>query len=303
MDISPSYSCLLGRPWIHNAGAVSSTLHQKIKFPVNGRIITVCGEEDILVSNLSTFKYVEVEGEFHETLCQAFEAVQIKDATPVEEVKAGASISSFKQAQALVDSSVAPGWGRLLELQMKEDNAGIIQYGQVSAVNDEDGDSDCDIDNWVRPRIPGEVINNWSSEEIVQVTFLEECTSPDPIDNGSAMARFDFENPIFQDEEEGDEDCELPEELTRLLKQEERVIQPYKKSVEVINLGAEDAKREIKIGAALEDNVKKWLIELLQEYVDIFAWSYQDMPGLDTDIVVHRSSRSSEEQDQRWMSR
>jgi hypothetical protein len=201
MDISPSYSCLLGRPWIHNAGAVSSTLHQKIKFPVNGRIITVCGEEDILVNNLSTFKYVEVEGEIHKTLCQAFESVQIKDAAPVEEVKAGASISSFKQAQALVDSGVAPGWGRLLELPVKDDkfgigyqptltfttsalqtrqgpitfsSAGVIQYGQISAINDENGDSDCDIDNWVRPRIPGEVINNWSSEEIVQVTLLEE---------------------------------------------------------------------------------------------------------------------------------
>ncbi|KAI5399045.1 hypothetical protein KIW84_064422 [Lathyrus oleraceus] len=167
-------------------------------------------------------------------------------------------------------------------------SAGIIQYGQVSAVNEEEGDSDCDIDNWVRPKIPGEVINNWSSEEIIQVTLLEECTSPDPIDNGSAMARFDFENPIFQAEEEDDEDCELPEELARLLKQEERVIQPHQEFVEVINLGTEDAKREIKIGAALEDNVKKGLIELLQEYVDIFAWSYQDMPGLDTDIVVHR---------------
>ena len=27
MDILPSYSCLLGRPWIHIAGAVPSTLH------------------------------------------------------------------------------------------------------------------------------------------------------------------------------------------------------------------------------------------------------------------------------------
>ncbi|KAI5396064.1 hypothetical protein KIW84_062308 [Lathyrus oleraceus] len=89
---------------------------------------------------------------------------------------------------------------------------------------------------------------------------LSKCTSPDPIDNSSAMARFDFENPIFQAKEEGDEDCELPEELAR----------------------------EIKIGAALEDNVKKGLIELLREYVDIFAWTYQDMPGLDTEIVVHR---------------
>ena len=58
------------------------------------------------------------------------------------------------------------------------------------------------------------------------------------------MARFDFENPIFQVEEEGDKDCELPEELTRLLKQEERVIQPHQESVEVINLGTEDVKRE-----------------------------------------------------------
>lgn len=27
---------------------------------------------------------------------------------------------------------------------------------------------------------------------------------------------------------------------------------------------------------------------MLQEFIDIFTWSYQDMPGLDTNIVVHR---------------
>ena len=32
---------------------------------------------------------------------------------------------------------------------------------------------------------------------------------------------------------------------------------------------------------------RKELIDLLQDYNDVFAWSYQDMPGLDTDIVVH----------------
>ncbi|KAI5436475.1 hypothetical protein KIW84_022825 [Lathyrus oleraceus] len=121
--------------------------------------------------------------------------------TPVEEVEAGASIFSFKQAQALVNSGVAPGWGRLLDLPVKEDklgigyqpaltsttsmpqtrqgpitfsSAGIIQYGQISAINKEDEDSDCDIDNWVRPRVPGEVLRNWSSKEINQVTLLEE---------------------------------------------------------------------------------------------------------------------------------
>ena len=41
----------------------------------------------------------------------------------------------------------------------------------------------------------------------------------------------------------------------------------------------------MKIGALLEEYVKKGLIELLREYVDVFAWSYEDMPGLDTEIV------------------
>ncbi|KAI5433245.1 hypothetical protein KIW84_020505 [Lathyrus oleraceus] len=44
---------------------------------------------------------------------------------------------------------------------------------------------------------------------------------------------------------------------------------------------------EVKIRALLEESAKRGLIELLREYVDVFAWSYEDMPGLDTDIVQH----------------
>ena len=55
----------------------------------------------------------------------------------------------------------------------------------------------------------------------------------------------------------------------------------------MINLGLEEDPKEVKIGASLHPDVKSGLIELLKEYVDIFAWSYQDMPGLDTDIVEH----------------
>ena len=50
MDINPDYSCLLGRPWIHVAGAVTSTLHQKLKFMFEDNLAIVCGEEDLLVS-------------------------------------------------------------------------------------------------------------------------------------------------------------------------------------------------------------------------------------------------------------
>ena len=33
---------------------------------------------------------------------------------------------------------------------------------------------------------------------------------------------------------------------------------------------------------------KKGLTDLLRDYSDVFAWSYQDMPGLDYEIVEHR---------------
>lgn len=70
MDIQPTYCCLLGRLLIH--GAVTSTLHQKMKFLVGGKVITVCGELEYMVSDLASFHHVEIEGEFHETPFQAF---------------------------------------------------------------------------------------------------------------------------------------------------------------------------------------------------------------------------------------
>ena len=69
--------------------------------------------------------------------------------------------------------------------------------------------------------------------------------------NDTAMAKYDFDNPIYQAEEGAEEDCELPEGLARLLKQEDRAITPCQEVVETINVGTEDEKKEIKIGASL----------------------------------------------------
>ena len=73
----------------------------------------------------------------------------------------------------------------------------------------------------------------------------------DPIDNGYAISSYDFENPIYQAEDEGEEDCEVPGELARLLMQEEMFIQPHKESVEVVNLGTLEDRKGVKIGSNL----------------------------------------------------
>ena len=106
--------------------------------------------------------------------------------------------------------------------------------------------------------------------------------------NDTAIAFSDSEDLIYQAEYEGEEDCEVPGELARLLQQEERAIQPHEELLDTINLGTEEDKKEIRVGANLEPSVKERLIQLLHDYVEIFAWSYEDMSGLDTDIVVHR---------------
>ena len=53
-------------------------------------------------------------------------------------------------------------------------------------------------------------------------------------------------------------------------------------------MGTEEERKEVKIGTTLSPAIRKELIDLLQDYNDVFAWSYQDMSGLDTDIIVHR---------------
>ena len=62
---------------------------------------------------------------------------------------------------------------------------------------------------------------------------------------------------------------------------------PHQQVTEAINLGIEEERREMKIETTLSLATRKELIDLLQDYSDVFAWSYQDMPGLDTKIVVH----------------
>ncbi|XP_038996103.1 uncharacterized protein LOC120120555 [Hibiscus syriacus] len=87
---------------------------------------------------------------------------------------------------------------------------------------------------------------------------------------------------------DNEEEYNLPIELLRMIEKEEKQILPHEEAIEILNLGTEEDRKEVKIGTTLSTEARKNLIALLQEYEDVFAWSYQDMPGLDTDMVVHK---------------
>ena len=89
-------------------------------------------------------------------------------------------------------------------------------------------------------------------------THIYRSTSTlDLTGNDSATASYDFESPINQAEDESEDDCEVLGELARLLRQEERAIQPHEEPVESVNMGTEEDKKEVKIGANLEFSVKQ----------------------------------------------
>jgi hypothetical protein len=74
MDIHPSYSMLLGRPCIHAAGAVTSSLHQCWKYIMNGMLVTVKVEETISMVNNVVIPFIEAEDCKNENL-HAFKIV------------------------------------------------------------------------------------------------------------------------------------------------------------------------------------------------------------------------------------
>ena len=45
VDVFSPYTAIMGRPWLHTLGAVSSTLHQKIKYPSTDQVLEIVGNQ------------------------------------------------------------------------------------------------------------------------------------------------------------------------------------------------------------------------------------------------------------------
>ena len=45
IDVFSPYTAIMGRHWLHTLGAVSSTLHQKVKYPSGGQVLEIVGSQ------------------------------------------------------------------------------------------------------------------------------------------------------------------------------------------------------------------------------------------------------------------
>ena len=62
---------------------------------------------------------------------------------------------------------------------------------------------------------------------------------------------------------------------------------PTEDKVTQVNLGDKANPKPIFISKNLSPSKKADRIQLILEYIDVFAWNYEDMPGLDLQIVMH----------------
>ena len=47
VDAFSPYTAVMGRPWLHSLGAVSSTLHQKVKYPSGNQVLEIVGSQSM----------------------------------------------------------------------------------------------------------------------------------------------------------------------------------------------------------------------------------------------------------------
>ena len=47
VDVFSPYTAIMGKPWLHSLGAVSSTLHQKVKYPFGGQVLEIVGSQSM----------------------------------------------------------------------------------------------------------------------------------------------------------------------------------------------------------------------------------------------------------------
>ncbi|XP_050876141.1 uncharacterized protein LOC127079815 [Lathyrus oleraceus] len=124
MDINPAYSCLLGRPWIHAIGAVTSTLHQRLKFLIDNKLVIICGEEDLLVSKLSLFRYVETNERVVEIPLHRLEFEEVSSTISNHDQSSTTILSSVRSAKQTLEKGSLASWGQVVNMAEKYDKSG-----------------------------------------------------------------------------------------------------------------------------------------------------------------------------------
>ena len=73
-----------------------------------------------------------------------------------------------------------------------------------------------------------------------------------------------------------------------MIKLMDKVSRAKEDDLQDLNLGTEEHPKIVKVSVNLEEDFKQDLKALLQEFIDVFAWDYSDLKGMDPQVYKHK---------------
>ncbi|XP_070004826.1 uncharacterized protein [Nicotiana sylvestris] len=294
VDMATSYNFLLGRPWIHTARAVPSTLHQMLKFEHDRQEIIVHGEDESSIYKDLLIPCIEAKEGCESIVYQAFEVVvvdHVEEGKPILHPRLSAT--SVMVAAIMLRQGFRPAQADKNKAKHRKNHGWVLQqpiphifytFVKPRLQEGQNSSAHANIDE-----ICHGLSQMFYEVNMIQAGFFVNAR----FNNMTCMrnSRPDLKKlsniKIMHQEVEYDED-EVVEEIKRELEQFENKTKPNLNETELINIGSHEEVKETKISIHTKQKTRDALIQLLFEYRDVFSWSYDDMSGLNADLVVHK---------------
>ncbi|XP_075105025.1 LOW QUALITY PROTEIN: uncharacterized protein LOC107765109 [Nicotiana tabacum] len=321
LDVAASYNLLLGRPWIHAAKAIPSSLHQMVKFEWDRQEIVVHGDENLSAYNDTIVPFIEVEDDKGPWVYQMFETVSVGK-IPEGKCILGPKIPSaaVMVANEILKNGFLPGKGLGSSLQgivhpvCPRESFGTFGLGFTLTGKDVKKAKSLKGKAWSLPKLVPHISKSFVKPGVAKrpisavpkpvVDFDEELIK-------RFQSLFDEVNMVEIGEGSSNADVQLVGPNVKLSNWKAtplparkkfcsfyvgfndmtcmRNFQPNLKSQSNSEITIQevegDDETEYDEEAAFE---KEEIIKTLFAYKDVFAWSYDDMPGLSTDLVAHK---------------
>ncbi|XP_069145633.1 uncharacterized protein [Solanum lycopersicum] len=289
LDIDTSYNLLLGRPFIHMAGAIPSTLHQVMKLVWKNEELVIHGERS------HSGKQVPILDETPQT--SDFYTVELVNATDEGLTPQTPMPAVYRMiATVMLQSGFEPGSG------LGRNAQGIIKpvpvfaqgskYGLGYIPTDDDMKMKRRRDQELTKPIPHLYhsfpvrVHAEPEDDGEEICDLNISYKPA---NVMSCHELNEQNEANDDEaDDYDEESGEPDYVVEEFRQFENQHKPNLKETETVNLGDSECVKEVKISTHLNETQKESLVHLLAGYNDVFVWEVGDMQGLSTDIVAHK---------------
>ena len=79
----------------------------------------------------------------------------------------------------------------------------------------------------------------------------------------------------------------MDKQLQTMNIEEKKVVAEPIEALEDISLDENYPERYTKVGVDLEENIKKDLVCFLKKNIDVFAWTHEDMPSINPNVITH----------------